>query len=137
MDMNSFSSSYGQCTMHMCFVTKYRHKIFRFDRIKKLCEAVLRSTAEKYGINIKEIGIDDDHVHLLISVKPTMSPAKVAHLLKGTSARILFRAFPWLRTSMFWCNHLWSPAYFFDSVGDNTYDRLETYVRNQGEFHRF
>ncbi|MBI2232490.1 MAG: transposase, partial [Candidatus Aenigmarchaeota archaeon] len=31
-----------------------------------------------------------------------------------------------------WGGHFWSPAYFFDSVGEQTYERLENYVRNQG-----
>jgi len=60
-----------------------------------------------------------------------MSIAKAMHLLKGASAFHLFRAFPWLR-QLFWGGHLWNPSYYFDSVGDNSYGRLETYVRNQG-----
>jgi len=136
--MNSFSSSYGQLTLHMCFVAKYRHKVFLYPRVKRLCEAQLRRTAAQAGIKIKEIGFDKDHVHLLVSVKPTTSPSKIAHLLKGASAFVLLRAFPWLRTRYFWCGHFWSPAYFFDSVGTNTYERLEEYVKNQGsEYHRF
>ena len=131
MKMNSFSSSYGQLTLHMCFVVKYRHKVFANERVSKFCEHVIRQTAQRYSIHIKEIGFDTDHVHLLVSVNPSISPAKIAHLLKGASAFKLFRAFPWLKTKL-WGGHFWSPAYFFDSVGDNTFERLENYVRNQG-----
>jgi len=129
--MQSFSSSYGQLTLHMCFVVKYRHKVFARPRIKKICEKEMLRTAEKHGIEIKEIGFEADHVHLLVSVNPTLSPAKIAHLLKGASAFVLFRAFPWLKKVYFWCGHFWSPAYFFDSVGTNTYEHLENYVRSQ------
>jgi len=129
--MQSFSSSYGQLTLHMCFVVKYRHKVFRYPRIKKLCETQMRRTAAQYGIEIKEIGFDEDHVHLLVSIKPALSPAKIAHQLKGASAFALFKAFPWIRRHHFWCGHFWSPAYFFDSVGRSTYDSMESYVRNQ------
>lgn len=90
----------------------------------------MRQTAQSHGIEIKEIGFKDEHVHLFISFGPSMSMSKVVGLLKGTSSYKLFRAFPWLR-SILWGGHLWNPAYFFDSVGENSYDRLEAYVRNQ------
>lgn len=129
MQMNS--SIYGQLTTHIAFVVKYRHKIFRFKRIKSFCEAQFRATARKYGIEIKKIGSDIDHVHLLVSLNPSMSIADAARLLKGASARKLFKIFPWLRRFYFWCGHLWSPVYFFDSVGRNTYEFLEQYVKSQ------
>lgn len=109
---------------------KYCHRIFRFSRVKSFCEAVIRKTAQEKGIEIREIGFADEHVHLLISFGPALSIAKAVGLLKGTSAFQMFRAFPWLKTIL-WGGHLWNPAYFFDSVGDNSYDSLEAYVRNQ------
>jgi len=129
--MNSFSSSYGQQTLHVRFKVKYCHKIFRSEQVKSFCEQAMRQTAHEKGIEIKEIGFDEDHVHLLVSFGPAMSVAKVAHALKGASACQLFRKFPWLRWK-FWGGHLWNPAYFFDSVGETSYENLEHYVRNQG-----
>ena len=129
--MQSFSSSYGQLTLHMCFVVKYRQKAFVNGRVAKVCELAMRQTAQLYGVEIKEIGFDQDHVHLLVSVNPTVSPAKIAHMLKGASAHTLFRAFPWLKIKL-WGGHFWSPAYFFDSVGTQTYERIEAYVQKQG-----
>ena len=131
MEMNSYSSSFGQQTLHVRFKVKYCHRIFRFARLKSFCEAVMRQTAHEQKIEIKEIGFEDDHVHLLISFGPAMSLAKAVGLLKGASAFKMFRAFPWLK-GILWGGHLWNPAYFFDSVGDSSYDNLQSYVRNQG-----
>ena len=114
----------------MCFVVKYRQKAFTNDKVAKFCEHVMRQTAQSHNVEIKEIGFDKDHVHLLVTVNPTLSPAKIAHMLKGASAFKLFRAFPWLKTKL-WGGHFWSPAYFFDSVGMQTYERIEAYVQNQ------
>jgi putative transposase len=91
----------------------------------------MRQTALSHGIKIKEIGFDDDHAYLLVSLNPSMSISKAVGLLKGASAYKMFRAFPWLK-NILWGGHLWNPAYFFDSVGDNSYDRMEACVRNQG-----
>jgi len=131
MQMNSFSSSYGQQTFHVRFKVKYCHKIFRFARVKSFCESVMMKTAQSHKIEIKEIGFDQDHVHLLVSFGPAMTLSHVVGLLKGASAFKMFRAFPWLK-GLLWGGHFWNPAYFFDSVGESSYDRLEPYVRNQG-----
>ena len=129
--MNSYSSSFGQQTLHMRFKVKYCHKIFRSESVKSFCESAMRQTAQSNKMEIKEIGFEDDHVHLLVSFGPAMSISKAVGLLKGASAYQLFRQFPWLKWKL-WGGHLWNPAYFFDSVGDNSYDNLEEYVRNQG-----
>ena len=131
MEMNSYSSSFGQQTLHVRFKVKYCHKIFRFAKVKSFCGHALRQTAHEKGIKIREMGFEDDHVHLLISFGPALSISKAVGLLKGASAYKMFRAFPWLK-SILWGGHLWNPAYFFDSVGDNSYDNLQSYVRNQG-----
>jgi putative transposase len=130
MQMNSFSSSYGQTTVHVCWKVKYCHKIFKFAKIKSCCEYAIKKTAQSHSIEIREIGFGEEHVHLLISLNPAMSISQAMHLLKGASAFQLFRAFPWLK-SILWGGHLWNPSYYFDSVGNNTYDSLEDYVRNQ------
>lgn len=130
MKMNSFSSSYGQTTIHACWKVKYCHRIFRSARVKSFCEDVLRRTAEEKHIEIKEIGFGEEHVHLLISLNPSMSITHAMHMLKGISAFHMFQAFPWLK-GILWGGHLWNPSYYFDSVGDNSYERLQEYVRNQ------
>ena len=136
MRMNSFSSSFGQQSFHVCWKVKYCHKIFRFARVKSFFEHVLRQTAQLKKIEIKEIGFGEEHVHLLISLNPSMSIAKAMQILKGACAFRLFKTFPWLR-SMFWGGHLWNPSYYFDSVGNNSYDILKNYVKEQKEVHRF
>ena len=126
------SSSIGQLSVHICFVVKYRHKIFGFERIKVVCEHSFRETAEKYGLVIREIGFDIDHLHLIIDIPPRYSVSQIVRLLKGRSSRKLFKTFPWLRRKFFWGGKLWSPAYYFDSIGDVQSDVVERYVRQQG-----
>ena len=126
-----YSSSIGRAMMHMCFVCKYRHKIFRFEEIKSRCTELFYSVAEQYGMKIEELGFDKDHVHMLVDLGNKQSPANAAKLFKGISARYLMKEFLWLREKYFWSGHLWSPAYFFDGVGQNTYDNMKRYVKAQ------
>lgn len=131
-DLCSYSSSIGKTRHHISFIPKYRHKIFGFERIKVVCEKSFYETAEKYGLIIKELGFDIDHLHLIIDIPPRYSVSQIVKLLKGISSRKLFKTFPWLRRKFFWGGKLWSPAYYFDSVGDVQSDVIERYVRQQG-----
>ena len=131
-DLCSYSSSLGKSRHHISFIPKYRHKIFGYERIKSVCEHSFYETAEKYGFNIRELGFDMNHLHMVVDTPPSFSLSQVVKLFKGRSSRKLFQTFPWLREKFFWGGKLWSPSYFFDSVGDVQSEIIERYVREQG-----
>ena len=132
-DLCSYSSSLGKSRHHISFIPKYRHKIFGYERIKIVCERSFYETADEYGFTIRELGFDIDHIHMVVDTPPSYSLSQVIKLFKGRSSRKLFQMFPWLREQFFWGGHLWSPSYFFDSVGDVQSEIIENYVRKQGE----
>jgi len=132
-DLCSYSSSLGKSRHHISFIPKYRHKIFGYERIKVVCEQSFHETAEEYGFTIRELGFDIDHIHMVVDTPPSYSLSQIVKLFKGRSSRKLFQMFPWLRKEFFWGGHLWSPSYFFDSIGDVQSEIVERYVRNQGE----
>ena len=115
---------------------KYRHKIFAHKEVKEFCEELFYQTAEKYGFTIEELGFDIDHVHLVVDLTNKYSAWQIAKLLKGISARKLFQKFPWLRTKYFWGGHLWSPAYFFDSVGEVNKKTISNKIKTLKVYHR-
>ena len=119
--------------MHMCFKAKYCHKVFDDERVRGRCEEIFRETAERYGMEIREIGFDCDPVHVTVDAGPNHSPASMAKALKGNSGHRLLREFPDLKRRYFWGSGLWSPAYYFDSMGDRTSSEIDEYVRNQGK----
>ena len=128
----SYSSAVGRARLHIALIPKYRHKIFGYEKIKTFCANVFEETLSRHGAKIIEIGFDVDHVHLVIELGINLSISRMMQLLKGVSSRKLLRAFPWLRTRFFWGGHVWSPAYYFDSVGDVDFNTMNTYVRSQG-----
>ena len=130
-NFRSYSSSVGRARLHIALIPKYRHKIFGYDKIKVFCAAIFEETSKQYGFQIIEIGFDIDHVHMVIDLGINHSLSKMMQLLKGISSRKLLQAFPWLRTRFFWGGHVWSPAYYFDSVGDVGFEAMTGYVRKQ------
>jgi putative transposase len=130
-DFVSYSSSVGRARLHVALIPKYRHKIFGYARIKEFCAVIFREISNRYGFRIIEIGFDVDHVHMVIDLGINLSLSKAMQLLKGISSRKLLKTFPWLRSRFFWEGHVWSPAYYFDSVGDVNFETMSNYVRFQ------
>ena len=131
--IKSYSSSVGKNVMHMCFKAKYCHKVFDDERVKGRCAEILQDAARRHGVSIRELGFDRDHVHITVDAGPNHSPASMAKILKGNSGYRLLREFPYLKRKYFWGSGLWSPAYYFDSLGERTCSEIDAYVRNQGE----
>ena len=129
----SYSSSIGRLELHVSFKAKYCHKVFMTEQITNRCKEIFQEVAEKYGMVIKELGFDQDHVHMVIQLNPSMSVSQAAKLLKGTSGRKLLQEFPYMKRKYFWGSGLWSPTIYFDSIGQNP-EQISNYVRNQGVY---
>ena len=127
----SYTSSVGRMELHISFKVRYCHKIFTAEQIKNRCKEIFFAVADKYGIVIKEIGFNQDHVHLIVQLNPSMSVSQAPKLLKGTSRKLLLQEFPYMKTKYFWGSGLWSPTVYFDSIGQDP-EQISNYVRNQG-----
>jgi putative transposase len=77
-----------------------------------------------------EIGGVADHVHMLISIPPTMPISKALQLIKGGSSKWVHDTFPDQR--LFACQN----KYGAFSVSVSQLDAVGTYIRNQEEHHK-
>ncbi len=115
--------------LHVVWITKYRKRILTGRIASRLKELLMQGCSAK-GITIIRGNIQPEHVHLLISVPATLSPAQVMQYLKGRSSKKLQEEFSWLR-KQFWGQHLWATGYFCRSVGKITQDIVKEYIENQ------
>ena len=127
MELTNFSHGVGQNSYHLVWKPKYARNIFKFPWIKKDCEAILNEAALRYKIQVYELEVMEDHIHIFVEVPPTMSVSKALNLLKGFSAYKLFQKQPWLRR-YFRKGHLWSPGKFFRSVGNVSAEAIKNYI---------
>ena len=104
--------------------------MFKREGNKKLCEEVLHKVAKRHKIKITEICVMSDHVHLVVEIPSTMSVSKALQLLKGASARELFKRRTYFR-NRYPRGHFWSPGKFYRSVGDADTETVLQYVRDQ------
>lgn len=113
---------------HLVWCPKYRKKIFETDEVRVRAEQLIREICEEYGIEIEEMEIAKDHIHLLVSFPPKRSISEVVRIIKSISARELFREFPRLKKRL-WAGELWEDGYFARTVGDRmTRQVIEKYI---------
>lgn len=114
-------------TEHLVFSPKYRGKVL-VGEVGKRCEEVISEICDEMGIEIIEMAVNVDHVHLFIEYPLKYSMSHIANLIKGKSSRVLRREFPHL---VEWCpKGLWAPSCFQRSVGHGK-DVVEKYVSSQ------
>jgi putative transposase len=127
MEITNFSHSVGQNSFHLVWKPKYSWDVFKFPWVRNDCEAIIREAALRYKLEIYELEVMPDHVHLFVEIPPTMSVCQALNLVKGYSSFKLFRKHTWLRR-YFRKGHLWSPGKFFRSVGNVTAEAIKNYI---------
>lgn len=73
-----------------------------------------------------------DHVHLLVSIPPSVTVSRLVQRMKGNSSHKLLYEFEHLRRT-FWGRHLWARGYFCCSSGQVTDEVIARYIENQGQ----
>lgn len=96
MDYRYGSHTVFKIQYHFVFVTKYRYKVLTGDIALKVRE-LIRQTCEAFEIEILKGVVSKDHVHLLLSCPPNMSPSEIMRRIKGRSSMKLFESFPDLK----------------------------------------
>lgn len=76
------------------------------------------------------LAIQEDHVHILIRLKPKDSVAHCVHLLKGVTSRIIRQEFPELEEFL-WGDSFWADGYFAESVGKVSESTIRKYIEEQ------
>ena len=111
---------------HFVWVTKYRYPVLRGEVAKRARELILQSCLSR-DIKIIKGHVSKDHVHILVSCPPGLSPSKVMQYLKGRSSRLLQEEFPHLK-KRYWGRHLWARGYFCATAGTVTQEQIKEYI---------
>jgi putative transposase len=132
LNLKSNKHSVGQNAYHLVFKPKYARPLFKNLHFRKVCKGALQMVAIRYGFQIHELQVKEDHVHLFVELPPYVPVSKAFQLFKGISSRVLRRNFSYLRKDG---DHLWSPGKFYRSVGNVSADVIQNYIRySQGSW---
>ena len=127
-DIKSLAHSKWNCKYHIVFAPKYRRQII-YGKLKAEIGKILRELCERKGVEIIEAEACSDHIHMLVSIPPSMSVADFVGYLKGKSTLMIFDRFANLKYR-YGNRHFWCRGYYVDTVGRNE-KTISEYVRKQ------
>ena len=126
--------SVGDSMWHFEWCPKYRYKMFRKFEYKNLITACIRKSAAENHIEIVELNVMPEHLHMIAKIPLTMTPSKALQFLKGRSAFLFFRNHERARLR-YPRGHLWSRGKFASSVGYSDLPTTINYIQTQSEHH--
>ena len=115
------------CKYHVVWCPKYRRKVLLGAVEARLKELIIETCSDIH-VDIIEMEIMPDHVHLLIEVDPQFGIHKAIKRIKGASSRYLRQEFKHLTTRL---PTLWSNSYFVSTVGGAPLDAIKQYIESQ------
>jgi len=113
---------------HIVWIPKYRRKILR-GRIAETLREAIRDKTRELGVETIALAVMPDHIHLIVSAPPSISPSELVRHLKGYTARRLGEEYPWLRRR----GHIWARDYWVSTLGDVSIEKALNYVLSQGK----
>ena len=115
------------CKYHIVWCPKYRRKVLTNGVDVRLKE-LLQEYATNMSVDIQEMKIMPEHVHILMEVDPQFGIYKAVKSLKGYTSKVLRQEFLHLRTKM---PTLWTNSYFVSTVGGAPLEAIKQYIENQ------
>ena len=127
-DSKSLSHTKWNCKYHIVFSAKYRRQVI-YGKIKADIGKILRQLCEMKQAEIYEAEACPDHIHMLVSIPPSLSVSQFMGYLKGKSSLMIFDRHANLKYK-YGNRHFWCRGYYVDTVGRNK-ERIAEYIRKQ------
>ena len=112
---------------HIIWCPKYRRKILVNGVDDRLKELFLEKAAV-LGIEIENMEVMPDHIHLFVKSKPSLAVDYVVNQLKGYTSLMIRKEFPELRLRL---PTLWTRSYYVESVGHISDKTIKKYIDEQ------
>lgn len=127
MDYKSNNNVYYSCKYHVVWCPKYRRKVL-VDAVEPRLKELIQEAARKVNVEIIEMEIMPDHVHLLVEVDPQFGIHRAVKAIKGYTSKVLRAEFAALRSRL---PSLWTHSYFVSTVGGAPLSAIKQYIENQ------
>ncbi len=118
-----------ECKYHLVFCPKYRRPILKDEVREYVRREIGNLLRQKEGIEIMEMNVQSDHIHLIVWIPPKYAVSAVMGYLKGKLAIRLLQRYEQLG-KQFWGRHLWGRGYCVSTTGIDE-QRIREYVQWQ------
>lgn len=109
--------------LHIVFCPKYRQRKLQGETMLLVEDALLKKAAE-FGVEVVEMALQPDHVHMIVNLPKSVSLSDFVQALKGFSGFIGNQAEG--KSGAFWARR-----YFAVSVSAKSMAAVKKYVKNQ------
>ena len=130
MELRRNSHHVFRIMYHFVWIPKYRHKIF-IEPYRESLKLIIKKIGYDYNIEIVELEMPSDHVHMVVKSEPKVSPSDIMQIIKSISARSFFKLYPQIKRKYFWGGKLWTQSFFVETVGNTNDKIIREYVQNQ------
>jgi putative transposase len=127
MEYKSNNDIVYSCKYHVVWCPKYRRKVLA-GAVEARLQELIREVCADIRVEIIEMEIMPNHVHLLMEVDPRFGVHKAVKRIKARTSRQLRQEFSELTTRL---PTLWTNSYFLSTVGDAPLSVIEQYIENQ------
>ena len=127
MQYKSNNNVFYSCKYHVVWCPKYRRPVL-VDGVEVRLKELIEITCASLNVEIIELEIMPDHVHLLMEVDPQFGIHKAVKSFKGYTSGILRQEFPYLKTKM---PTLWTNSYFVSTVDGAPLEVIKQYIENK------
>jgi putative transposase len=122
--------SYTLGLYHCVWSTKNREPWLAHREARERIFAGIGGVARENDMKALTVGGWHDHVHVLLSLKPTTAPSDALRILKAKSSQFVHLNLPELR------HFAWQEGYGAFSIGMSGVDETKQYIDAQEEHHR-
>ena len=112
---------------HCVFCPRYRRKIFNIPGVEQRFKELTIAECDKCDIEVLALECHIDHVHIFLSVLPSMSIPDIMRQIKGATSLRLREEFPQLKAMP----SLWTRSYFVSTAGNVSSETIKWYVDTQ------
>jgi len=130
MELTRNSHHVFRIMYHFVWIPKYRHKVFA-EPYRSNLKAIIYKIGYDYNIEIVELEVPDDHIHMVVKSEPKQCPSRIMQIIKSLSARNFFKLCPEIKKKYFWGGKLWTQSFFVETIGNVNDKVIRKYVRAQ------
>lgn len=129
--IKTLSHCFYHCNYHLVFTPKYRGKIFIQPYVKQEVKHLIKIVCEWKKFEAVEINVQDDHVHMVVSIDPRHSVSYALSIIKGKSSKWIKKKNKKL-AGLCHKGSLWARGYFVSTIGCDE-EIIKRYVKHQSK----
>ena len=117
---------------HLVLVTKYRRPVLGGE-VKDLVYSTMQAVLKERNCILMEINGEADHIHVLFDAGPEVNLLDLVRVIKTKTSRFARSRCKGQVSKFYWKPVFWSDSYFVATVGDNSRQVVQEYIKYQGK----